>query len=53
MITHLPARTRISNLLISGQNLNIHGCIGTAVSAAVTCSVILGGEYLAKKIGDA
>lgn len=53
MITHMPARTRISNLLISGQNLNIHGCIGTAVSAAVTCSVILGGEYLAKKIGDA
>ena len=53
LINHLPSRTKISNLYITGQNLNIHGCIGTAVSAAVTCSELVGAEYLAKKIGNA
>ena len=53
MVTLMPARTRISNLLLTGQNLNIHGCLGTTTSSAVTCSEILGMEYLAKKIGNA
>lgn len=53
LVTLLPAKTRISNLLITGQSLNIHGCIGTTVSAAVTCSEIIGDNYLAKKIGNA
>ena len=53
MVTLMPARTRIGNLLITGQSLNIHGCLGTVVSSAVTSSEILGMEYLAKKIGDA
>ena len=53
MVTLLPAKTRISNLLLTGQSLNIHGCLGTSVSAAITCSEILGLEYLSKKIGNA
>lgn len=53
LITLMPAKTRISNLLLTGQSLNIHGCLGTTVSSAVTCSEILGVEYLAKKIGNA
>ena len=47
------ARTKISNLLITGQSLNIHGCLGATISSAVTCTEILGEEYLAKKIGNA
>lgn len=53
LVTMLPARTRISNLLLTGQSLNLHGCLGTTISSAVTCSEIVGREYLAKKIGDA
>lgn len=53
LVTLLPAKTRIENMLITGQSLNIHGCLGTTVSSAVTCSEILGTEYLAKKIGNA
>ena len=53
MVTQFPARTRISNLLLAGQNINIHGCIGTTMSSTVTCSEILGSEYLSKKIGNA
>ncbi len=53
MVTMFPAKTRISNLLLTGQNMNIHGCLGTTISAAITCSEILGKEYLAKQIGNA
>ena len=53
MVTLMPARTRIGNLLLTGQNLNIHGCLGTVVASAVTSSEIVGMEYLAKKIGNA
>ena len=53
IVTLMPAQTRISNLLLTGQNLNIHGCLGTTISSAVTCSEILGTEYLSKKIGNA
>ena len=53
MVTLMSAKTRIKNLLLTGQNLNVHGCLGTIVSAAVTCSEIIGTEYLAKKIGNA
>lgn len=53
MVTLLPAKTRVQNLLLTGQNINIHGCIGTTISSAVTCSEIVGMEYLAKKIGNA
>ena len=52
MVTLMPARTRIGNLLLTGQNLNIHGCLGTVISSAVTCSEIIGNEYLAKCIGN-
>lgn len=53
MVTLMPARTRIGNLLLTGQNINIHGCLGTVISSAVTSSEILGVEYLSKKIGNA
>lgn len=53
VVSHFPPRTRIDNLLLTGQSLNIHGCIGTVVSAAVTCAEIVGNEYLAKKIAHA
>ncbi len=53
LVTLMPAKTRVSNLLITGQSLNIHGCLGTTVSSAVTCAEILGMEYLSKRIGNA
>lgn len=49
----IPIRSRIGNLLLTGQNINVHGMLGTTVSAAFTCGELLGNEYLAKKIGDA
>ncbi len=53
LVTLFPTRTKIKNLLLTGQNMNIHGCLGTTISSAITCSEIIGKEYLAKKIGNA
>lgn len=46
-------RTKISNLFLTGQNLNIHGALGVTLTAMFTCAELLGHEYLAKKVGNA
>lgn len=53
LVTLLPAKTKVSNLLLTGQNLNVHGALGVTLTAAVTCSELIGENYLAKKIGNA
>ena len=45
----LPA-TKIENLFLAGQNINMHGVHGITVGAVITCSYILGKEYLMNKI---
>lgn len=46
-------RTKIPNLFMTGQNLNLHGIVGTTLSSIVTASEILGNEYLMQKIKQA
>lgn len=48
--TFVPARTKIPNLLLTGQNLNLHGVMGVSVSAIVTCGELLGIDFLLEKI---
>jgi len=48
--TLIPARTKIPNLLLTGQNLNLHGVLGVSISAIVTCSELLGIDFLLGKI---
>lgn len=43
-------RTKIKNMYFTGQSLNMHGILGVTISGVVTCSEILGGEYLLNKI---
>jgi phytoene dehydrogenase-like protein len=43
-------QTKISNLYFTGQNLNLHGFMGVTAGAVITCSAILGLEYLTNKI---
>jgi all-trans-retinol 13,14-reductase len=43
-------RTKIPNLYFTGQNLNIHGVLGTTISAIVTCSEFIGFRNLVNKI---
>lgn len=53
MRTFISPRTKIPNLLLTGQNLNLHGILGVTVSAISTCSEVLGSDYLMSKIRNA
>lgn len=49
----ISPRTKIPNLLLTGQNLNLHGVLGVTMSAIVTSSQIFGMDYLLEKIKNA
>ena len=51
-LSHIPVRTKLKNLLLTGQNINLHGIVGTPLTAVYTCAELLGLEYLLKKIQD-
>ncbi|HEV8514866.1 MAG TPA: all-trans-retinol 13,14-reductase, partial [Cyclobacteriaceae bacterium] len=51
--TFISPRTKIPNLLLTGQNLNLHGVLGVTMSAIVTSSEVFGMEYLLEKIRNA
>ncbi|MBP5366585.1 MAG: NAD(P)/FAD-dependent oxidoreductase [Bacteroidales bacterium] len=51
--TMFSVRTKIPNLLLTGQSLFVHGAIGVTVTSTLACAEILGAEYLARKIGNA
>ncbi|RMG24845.1 MAG: NAD(P)/FAD-dependent oxidoreductase [Bacteroidetes bacterium] len=46
----IKTRTRVPNLLFTGQNLHMHGVLGVTVGAVITCSELLGHLYLIDKI---
>lgn len=51
--TLIPPRTKIPNLYLTGQNLHLHGILGAAISALVTCSALLGRDDFIERIkGD-
>lgn len=49
----LPPRTKIRNLLLTGQSINMHGLLGVTIGAVLTCSELLGKTYLLAKINQA
>jgi len=51
--TLIPARTKLPNLFLTGQNLNLHGILGSAISSLVTCAALLGNEDFIEKIKNA
>ncbi len=46
MTTVLSPRTPIRNLLLTGQNLNLHGILGVSMTSLYTCAEILGVERI-------
>ncbi len=46
----ISPRTKVPNLLLTGQNVNLHGVLGVTVSAVITCMMMLGKDYLVNKI---
>lgn len=52
MITFISPKTKIENLFLTGQSISMHGVLGVTIGAVVTCSEILGKEYLVNKINS-
>lgn len=52
-IGFVSTRTKLGNLFLTGQNLNVHGALGVTLTSIITCGELLGHTYLAKKIGNA
>jgi all-trans-retinol 13,14-reductase len=46
-------RTSIPNLFLTGQNINIHGVIGVTICSILTCSEMVGTQYLIAKVRNA
>jgi len=51
--TFIAPHTRIPNLFLTGQNLNIHGILGVAMSALITCGEFVEMEQLLDEICNA
>jgi len=51
--TFISPRTKVPNLYLTGQNLNLHGVLGAAMSGIVTCSAIVGDDRFIEKIRTA
>ena len=50
MLSQLPVVTKIPNLLLTGQNNNLHGFCGVSLTAISTCEAIVGRNSLIEKI---
>ncbi|MBZ4188762.1 phytoene desaturase family protein [Niabella beijingensis] len=51
--TVISPRTKLPNLFLTGQNLNLHGILGTSLSAVLTCTLLLNDNTLVDKIRNA
>ncbi|MFT3945554.1 MAG: hypothetical protein QM763_01160 [Agriterribacter sp.] len=51
--TFISPRTKVPNLYLTGQNINIHGVLGSTISALLTGITILGSEAVVEKIRNA
>ena len=50
MKTFIATKTKLENLYLTGQSINMHGVLGVTIGAVVTCSEIVGKDYLIDKI---
>ena len=48
----VPQRTKVPNVLLTGQNINSHGMLGVLVGTIVTCSEFLTAEEIYRQIKD-
>ena len=50
--SQIMPKTRVPNLLLTGQNINLHGSLGVIISSVVTAGEILGTNELVKHFND-
>ena len=49
-LSQLPVVTKVRNLLLTGQNNNLHGFCGVPLTAIQTCEAILGRNYVLNQL---
>ena len=52
-LSQLPVVTKVKNLLLTGQNNNLHGFCGVPLTAIQTCEAILGINHVVNNINHA
>lgn len=53
IFSQLPVYTKVKNLLLTGQNINLHGICGVPLTAINTSEAILGTNTLLRQINEA
>jgi len=48
--TFIACKTKLPGLYLTGQSNNVHGVLGATITSLLTCSDILGQDYLMNKI---
>jgi len=48
--TTIATRTKIPNLLLTGQNVNLHGVLGVSITAVATSAELIGMDHILDKI---
>lgn len=51
-LSQVPVFTKVSNFLLTGQNNNLHGFCGVALTAINTSEAILGMNYIVNRINE-
>ena len=49
-LSQVPVATKIPNLLLTGQCVNLHGFCGVPLTAINTCEAILGRNHIISKL---
>ena len=52
-LSQLPIATKVRNLLLTGQNINLHGICGVPLTAIETVESIVGRGHVVEKINEA
>lgn len=52
LLTTFSPRTKIPNLFLTGQSVNMHGILGVTIGAVNTCAEIVGREHLINQIKE-
>lgn len=53
MRTFMTPRTKVPNLFLTGQNLNLHGILGVTISALMTCGELVDMDAMLENINNA
>ncbi|HQE59907.1 MAG TPA: all-trans-retinol 13,14-reductase, partial [Spirochaetota bacterium] len=53
LASYIPAKTKVPNLYMTGQNISIHGVLGVTICSLLTCGEILGFNNIIRKVRNA